>query len=120
MPTTRAAEAHARACGRTWLDDFTWRGPTLGAAHGIDIPFVFGNATTRQAARFLGATPPEGFAELSGHIRTAWTSFAATGDPGWPRFTPEHPVTRIWDTRPTDAPYPLEASRRFWEHAGPR
>lgn len=31
--------AHARAGGRTWLYDFTWRGPA-GATHGIDVPFV--------------------------------------------------------------------------------
>ncbi|WP_149831025.1 carboxylesterase/lipase family protein [Streptomyces tailanensis] len=122
MPTTWVAEAHARAGGRTWLYDFTWRGPTLGAAHGIDVPFVFGNATNRPAARFLGSPPPADFAGLSERIRTAWTSFAAIGDPGWPRFVPEHPspTTRIWDTLPTDAPYPLEDSRRTWEHIASR
>jgi para-nitrobenzyl esterase len=120
MPTTWVAEAHVRAGGRTWLYDLTWHGPALGAGHGIDIPLVFGNATTRPAVRFLGSPPPADFADLSERIRTAWTSFAATGDPGWPRFTPAHPVTRIWDTPPTDTPYPLESSRRIWQHITPR
>lgn len=120
MPTTWAAEAHARAGGRTWFYDFSWRGPTLGAGHGIDIPFIFGNATTRYAARFLGSPPPTDFADLSERIRTAWTSFAATGDPGWPRFAPEHPTTRIWDMPPTDGPYPLESSRGVWQGITPR
>ena len=120
MPTTWVAEAHARAGGRTWLYDLTWRGPTHGAAHGIDIPLVFGNTTTRQAVRFLGSPPPADFADLSEHIRTAWTSFATTGDPGWPRFAPEHPTTRIWDTPPIEASYPLESSRRIWQDATPR
>nr|BFE83404.1 hypothetical protein GCM10020093_060050 [Planobispora longispora] len=106
MPTTRVAEAHAGAGGRTWLYDFAWRGPALGAAHGIDVPFVFGDGDSRFAARFLGSPPPAGFAALSGEIRTAWTSFAATGDPGWPRFDPGHRRTRIWDTVPSDAVYP--------------
>ncbi|GIH77407.1 carboxylic ester hydrolase [Planobispora longispora] len=120
MPTTRVAEAHAGAGGRTWLYDFAWRGPALGAAHGIDVPFVFGDGDSRFAARFLGSPPPAGFAALSGEIRTAWTSFAATGDPGWPRFDPGHRRTRIWDTVPSDAVYPLEGSRRVWERVMPR
>ncbi|WP_274911541.1 carboxylesterase/lipase family protein [Streptomyces sp. WZ-12] len=120
MPTTWVAEAHAAAGGRTWLYDFAWRGPTLGAAHGIDVPLVFGTATTRPAARFLGSPPPADAAALSADLRAAWTSFAATGDPGWPRFHPDRPTTRIWDTPPTDAPYPLDASRRIWQRHAAR
>ncbi|MEU6771771.1 carboxylesterase family protein [Streptomyces sp. NPDC046759] len=119
MPTTWVAEAHARAGGRTWLYDFTWSGPALGAGHGIDVPFVFGNATTRPAARLLGSPPPPDFAGLSRRLRSAWTSFAVTGDPGWPRYTPERPTTRTWDTPPTDGPYPLEDSRRIWQRYTP-
>ncbi|MGV4982795.1 carboxylesterase/lipase family protein [Streptomyces sp. NRAIS4] len=117
MPTTRVARAHAGAGGHTWLYDFTWQGPTLGAAHGIDVPFVFGDATSRFATRFLGSTAPRDFADLSGHLRTAWTSFAATGDPGWPRFTLDRQTTRLWDLPPTDTAYPLEASRLIWDRA---
>lgn len=115
IPTTRVARSHARAGGPTWLYDFAWQGPTLGAAHGIDVPFTFGNATSRYAARFLGSPPPSDFADLSGRLRTAWTSFAATGDPGWPRFTPDQPTTRVWNLPPADTCYPLEASRQIWE-----
>ncbi|GII59354.1 carboxylic ester hydrolase [Planotetraspora thailandica] len=120
MPTTWTAEAHARAGGRTWLYDFAWQGPALGAGHGIDLPFVFGNATTRPAARFLGSPPPAEFSGLSQRVRSAWTSFAATGDPGWPQFSPDEPITRIWDTPLSDSAYPLEASRRIWRHGTPR
>ncbi|MFE1912247.1 carboxylesterase/lipase family protein [Streptomyces anandii] len=115
MPTTRVARAHANAGGRTWLYDFTWKGPTLGAAHGIDVPFTFGNATSRYAARFLGSPAPAGFAGLSERLRTAWTSFAGSGDPGWPRFTPDRQTTRLWDLPPADTRYPLEASWRIWD-----
>lgn len=117
MPTTRVAQAHARTGGRTWLYDFTWQGPTLGAAHGIDVPFTFGNPHSRYAARFLGSPPPADFIDLSEKLRTAWTSFARTGDPGWPRFTPDQPTTRLWNLPPTDTAYPLEASRQIWERA---
>ncbi|HEX2312112.1 MAG TPA: carboxylesterase family protein [Thermomonospora sp.] len=114
MPTTWVAEAHAEAGGRTWLYDITWQGPTLGAAHGIDVPLTFGNGDTRFAARLLGSPPPPTFTALSERIRTAWTSFATTGDPGWPRFQPHDRRTRLWDIEPINAPYPLTESRRLW------
>ncbi len=114
MPTTWTAEAHARAGGRTWLYDFTWKGPALGAAHGVDVPFTFGDGHSRFAARLLGSPPPAGFAELSERVRRAWTSFAATGDPGWPRFDLDQRRTRLWDLPPADVAYPLADFRRIW------
>ncbi len=115
MPTMRVAEAHAKAGGRTWLYDFAWRSPALGAGHGVDVPFVFGNARGGFAARVLGSPPPEEFAVLSARIRKSWTSFAATGDPGWPRFDLEERRARVWDTEPSDESRLLEASRLIWE-----
>jgi para-nitrobenzyl esterase len=106
IPTIRAAEAHR---GRTWLYDLAW----ASAAHGIDVPLVFGTGDTRFAARLLGSPPPAGYAELSERIRRAWTDFAATGDPGWPRFAADR-RTRIWDLPVRDVDDPLEASRRIW------
>ncbi|MFF3404120.1 carboxylesterase/lipase family protein [Streptomyces sp. NPDC002659] len=113
MPTTFTAEAHARTGGRTWLYDFAWQGP-IGAAHGIDIPFVFGLPHTRYAARFLGTSTPADFAALSHEIRTAWTSFATTGDPGWPSFDAHLRTTRLWDATSTDTAYPAPDSHRIW------
>ncbi|MEU3166724.1 carboxylesterase family protein [Streptosporangium sp. NPDC006930] len=113
MPTTFTAEAHARTGGRTWLYDFAWRGP-LGAAHGIDVPFVFGLPHTRYAARFLGSPPPADFAALSHQVRTAWTSFAATGNPGWSAFDTRLGSTRVWDITPTTTSYPVPDSHRIW------
>ncbi|MEV0732744.1 carboxylesterase family protein [Polymorphospora sp. NPDC050346] len=114
MPTTRVAEAHTAAGGRTWLYDLTWQSPRLGACHILDVPLAFGNAASPLAARLLGTPPPPGFAELSAQIRTAWTSFAATGDPGWPRFDRERGTTRSWNVPATEGAYPLPASRRIW------
>jgi carboxylesterase type B len=118
MPTTWVAEAHAKAGGRTWLYDFSWRG-AMGAAHGVDVPFTFGNPTSRFAARFLGTPPPADFDPLSEQIRAAWTAFATTGDPGWPRYDLDHRRTRTWDTTPSDAADPLAESRRIWQAAIP-
>ncbi|WP_030410388.1 carboxylesterase family protein [Streptomyces sp. NRRL S-1448] len=114
-PRRRGLRRCARAGGRTWLYDFTWQGPTLGAAHGVDLPFLFGNPTSRYATRFLGSPPPPGFTDLSRQLRAAWTSFACTGDPGWPRFSLDQRTTRLWNLPPTDTAFPLEASRQIWE-----
>lgn len=95
IPTTRTAEAHAAAGGRTWLYDFAWQGP-MGAAHGVDVPFTFGNADSRYAARLIGSPPPPDFADLSARLRTSWTDFAATGDPGWPRFDLAGRHIHVW------------------------
>ncbi|GAA3200759.1 carboxylesterase family protein [Actinocorallia longicatena] len=113
VPTTRLAEEHAAAGGRTWLYDFTWRSPLLGAAHGIDIPFTFGLPKTPMALRNLGR-PPEEFAVLSGAMRESWTAFATTGDPGWTRFDPVRRTVRRWDVPPSEGPDPLAAVRSVW------
>lgn len=114
IPTMWVAEAHAEAGGRTWLYDFAWPSPVIGAGHGVDVPFTFGIGTSRFAARFLGASPPTEFAVLSERIRRAWTTFAATGDPGWPRYAPPHRRARIWNSTPEDVDDPIAASRRIW------
>jgi len=77
IPTLHLAQAHAAAGGRTWLYDFAWSGPTLGAAHCIDLPFVFGNPGSHFAARFLGSPPPADVHPLSERIRRSWLNFAA-------------------------------------------
>lgn len=119
MPSTWMAEAHAHAGGRTWLYDFTWQSPLLGACHALDVPFTFGNANTPLAARLVGCPPPPDFIALAEHIQQAWTTFACTGDPGWPRFDLPHRHTRIWNIPPSTTAYPLTASRRIWEKQMP-
>ncbi|MFT5693437.1 MAG: para-nitrobenzyl esterase [Oceanicoccus sp.] len=53
----------------------------LGAAHGLEIAFVFGNF----ASSFLNIYPSEGIPardELSAAMMKYWTDFAKTGEPG--------------------------------------
>nr|QLK01533.1 carboxylesterase/lipase family protein [Micromonospora carbonacea] len=119
IPTIRTAQAHAAAGGRTWLYDLAWSSPGLGAGHGLDIPLIFGTATSGYASRFLGTPPPAAFEPLSRQIRHAWTGFAATADPGWPQFDLTHHRTRIWDDPPLDAEDPLADSRRIWRTTRP-
>ncbi|GAA4882997.1 carboxylesterase/lipase family protein [Saccharopolyspora cebuensis] len=122
MPSVWCADAHAAAGGRTHLYEFGWRTPArggvLGACHSLDVPFTFGATGGPMAAALLEGSDPDEVAALSGRIRGAWTSFAATGDPGWPRYDPERRLARFWDSPPTVVADPVAASRRIWHGRG--
>ncbi|MFF7635865.1 carboxylesterase/lipase family protein [Kitasatospora sp. NPDC008050] len=96
--TTRMAQAHARLSGgRTHLYSFGYRstalGGRLGAAHTVELPFVFDNADQpwlHADTRLLGPDPAP--AGLAAQVHGAWVAFAATGDPGWATYHPQRPV----------------------------
>jgi len=119
MPTLDAADGHAAADGRgtTYAYEFAWPTPVagggLGACHALEIPFVFGMLDTPFARTWLGET---GAAEegLSTRMRTAWTAFAATGDPGWPRYRPDEELARVWDVSDAVVDHAAAASRQIW------
>jgi carboxylesterase type B len=100
--------------GFDWLTLNVWspdpgraRLPVTVWLHGTELPFVFGNHGNRFAGRFLGDPPPPEFAPLSAAMRRAWTGFATTGDPGWPRYeTGSAGPVRRWDTEPADVRHP--------------
>ena len=62
---------------------FTWEGPGVGACHGIDIPFTFGNFVEGWDA-FVGLDADG--ETLSQFIRHAWAEFARRGEPGWSAY----------------------------------
>ncbi|WP_063127015.1 carboxylesterase/lipase family protein [Nocardia fusca] len=83
----RAAAAH----GNAFVYEFAWRsealGGALGAAHAVELPFVFDCLRLPELhgpGGLLG--PAEAPARLATEMHTAWVRFARTGDPGWPRF----------------------------------
>lgn len=113
------AEAHANHQPATYMYLFEWESPAmrgaLGAAHGVEIPFVFNALDQPGQDRFAGAGPEaEG---LATQMQDAWVSFARTGHPGgsWPRYDAERRTTMVWGrtSRPEDAP--LEEERRLWD-----
>jgi para-nitrobenzyl esterase len=81
-PARVLARASARDGVPTWLYHFT-RVPDsplmrrLGAFHGLEIPYVFGNFTGAGLRLVLR----EKDRELSKSMRTYWLNFAHTGDP---------------------------------------
>ena len=118
MPTLHFAQAQVAGGGRAHVYELTWSAPAnggaLGACHGLDVPLIFG-VYGGLGAMLIGPAPTPGTEALSARFRSAWTTFATTGDPGWPAYDNERRLVRLLDAEPTVAAYPEEASRRLWE-----
>ncbi|WP_433556120.1 carboxylesterase/lipase family protein [Pseudonocardia xinjiangensis] len=111
MPSMWCAQEHP---GRSWCYELTWQGPTFGACHGLDVPLTLGNFKGALTETVLGIDVPDEARRLSEEMVKAWTSFAATGDPGWPEYRPGEALTRIWDVPASVVSDPEAASRRIW------
>ena len=61
------------AVAKTFVYHFVHPSGSLGAFHTSEVPFVFGAESGGDLAKVMSA---------------AWVKFAATGDPGWPAYTP--------------------------------
>ncbi|MED1121633.1 carboxylesterase/lipase family protein [Bacillus atrophaeus] len=87
-----------------WMYRFDWhlgRPPLDKAIHALEIPFVFGNFESLEAA--LQTKISEDTKQLSTHIQTAWITFARTGDPNhstveWPNYNEETRKTLIFNS----------------------
>ncbi|MFF1379464.1 carboxylesterase/lipase family protein [Streptomyces sp. NPDC058308] len=100
--STRMAGAHSRLSGRrTYVYSFAHRsmalGGRLGAAHTVELPYVFDLADEpwlHGDSGLLGPDPaPAGLAEA---MHGAWVAFARDGDPGWAAYDPEEPVVKVF------------------------
>jgi para-nitrobenzyl esterase len=114
MPTLHLAQAHAAGGGKTFLYELVFDAGPLGACHALDIPLIFGAAD--DLGRFLlGPEPSAAAVALGDLMRSEWTAFAATGDPGWQPYAPGRRMTRIYDAESDVAPYPEVASMHIWD-----
>ncbi|GHH86362.1 carboxylic ester hydrolase [Streptomyces sulfonofaciens] len=115
MPTLKLAEAHAAGGGRTRMYTLDWSPTPLGAAHSLDTLLVLGNLRGPMLSTLLlGPDPGEEAERVSRDMRDAWVRFAATGEPGWPRFDGRRRLTRVYDREASTVPYPEETSRSIW------
>ncbi len=83
--TRRTAELHQ---GRSFVYEFDWRssalGGELGAAHGLELPFVFDTLATASGKQgLLGEAPPQALADS---IHELWIRFATDGAAPWPEY----------------------------------
>jgi para-nitrobenzyl esterase len=104
------ATAMCRSEPRVFVYRFDWdEEPTLlgldlarylGAAHGFEIPFVFGHWDLGpQGNVIFDAANRAGREALAGEMMSYWTEFATTGDPGTGRSN-ELPAWTAWDDAP--------------------
>ncbi|MBB5852186.1 carboxylesterase/lipase family protein [Amycolatopsis umgeniensis] len=86
--TARLAKAHGHAHVYSFGYRSTASDGRLGAAHTVELPFVFDLADEpwlHGDTGLLGPDPvPRG---LAAEMHGAWVAFARTGDPGWARDT---------------------------------
>ncbi|ABK05358.1 Carboxylesterase, type B [Arthrobacter sp. FB24] len=118
IPALRLADAHAKALStasaRTYMYEFAWPAPGLGAVHAMEVPFVFDTLDTssRLFGPLLGTDPPQ---ELADAMHAAWISFASTGDPGWPGYDLERRATMLFNTGAGVVYDPRSWERDLWE-----
>ena len=112
MPTLHIAQAHAAGGGTTYLYEFCFDASPIGAAHTTEIPMVFGTLDSPIGAALYGAAPQA--EAVSREMSTAWRAFATDGDPGWPAYTADGQLTRVFDTESRTARYPEQASQQIW------
>ncbi|MBN0987795.1 carboxylesterase/lipase family protein [Amphritea pacifica] len=117
MPALHIAEKLTQNGNNVWHYNFSWSSPAfggkLGAAHFVDVPFMFNNIDTPQASFFLGGQQPT---ELAQRMHTEWTRFIKSGKPGWTQYNLDtRPVMRF-DTQSEQIDNPAEAKRQLWEN----
>lgn len=93
--------AFARDRPGTYVYEFAWRSPLpgVGAAHGLDVGFVFDNLGY---CTLEGDAPPQG---LAGAMHRAWVTFVRFGRPGWSVF----PQLMVFDVKPRTGRLDLES-----------
>ncbi len=117
IPALRLLEAQAPHEPRVFNYLFDWTSPALGgrlgAAHAIELAYVFGTHTKPGAQKFYGGGVA-GADELAAMTMDAWVRFAHEGDPGWPGYEPRQRLTAVLGASRRLLEKPLEAERRAW------
>ena len=116
VPAIRVAEVRLEAGeAGNWVYRFDHKSPSfagrLGAAHAVEIPYVFDLLDDRSSYALIGDTPPQVVADTA---HGAWARFVADGDPGWPRYNLADRPTALIDDRITVVDDPDDAERRVW------
>ncbi|KAM5343689.1 hypothetical protein ACJ41O_012226 [Fusarium nematophilum] len=120
VPTVRFADTHAktaRAGTGTYMYEFAWPSPQmgmggrLGAAHAVEMAFVF-DTLGLGTEPLLGPDPPQALADK---MHRAWVAFATTGDPGWPKYGASHRATMHFNLESRVIDDPFSQKLKLWE-----
>ncbi len=117
VPAIRVAEARAGSTGAgTWMYRFDLPEPAanngLGAAHAVEIPYVFGTIDVPSARALVGDAPSRAAAD---RVHRIWVDFISRGEPGWDRYEPGRRTTALLAEDLTVAHDPAGAERAVWD-----
>jgi para-nitrobenzyl esterase len=117
IPAIRLAEAHAKNGGSAHMYEFAWRSPLFdgrfGAAHAVEIGFVFDNLRREGAMGLTGGEPPQALADA---MHRAWVAFATSGEPGWsPYDSATRSVMRFDEAGGKVVNDPAAEERQLWD-----
>ncbi len=118
FPASRLAELQLQRTPHVYSYLFAWGPPLLGAAHGVEIPFVFGTIRNPVLRPIFGLAPTA--QRLSRAMQQVWLAMARSGKPeseslpAWPAYDPERRPTLVFERRCAVEEAPFEDERRFW------
>lgn len=126
-PARRIAATTTARGARAWLYEFAWQSALhqgqMGAAHAMELPYVFGRVHTARAQEFVG---PGTSAPLAQHLHAAWCAFVRNGAPAdWPAWTPEQRSRMTWQAAPDGRDHshtgadPAAAEMAGWDYRSP-
>ncbi len=123
MPALRLAEGQVRQGAPVWMYRFDWESPAfggvLGAAHAMDIPFVWNTLDTPLSLMFTGDSPTR--QPLADLMHAAWAAFIRSGNPAitslpnWPPYDLERRATMIFGDVPHVVDDPQGQVRALWK-----
>ncbi|MFJ8582899.1 carboxylesterase/lipase family protein [Micromonospora sp. NPDC093277] len=116
IPAIRVAEARLKAGGfNTWMYRFDHESPSfsgrLGAAHGVEIPYVFDLLDEESVRALIGDQPSQVVAETA---HGAWVNFIVDSYPGWRPYNLANRPTALIDEAITVVNDPDGAERKVW------
>lgn len=114
LPMHQVVEA--RGSGHSWVYEFAWPSDhlDLGAAHAVDIPFVFDALGAEGASGLTGSHPPQ---KLADEMHATWVRFAASGDPGWAAYDDQRTVMVFDENGGHEVSDPRGDERAAWGSA---
>jgi para-nitrobenzyl esterase len=96
-------------------------GKYMGAFHGAEIAFVFGNTESSFGFKLITEDKMDEVRELSRIMQGYWVNFAKTGDPNgpglpeWQPFDPDTQMMQVLDTNMRAEPAGMKEKCAFWE-----
>jgi para-nitrobenzyl esterase len=123
MPAIHLAEGQVRQRAPVWMYRFDWESPAfggvLGAAHAMDIPFVWNTLDTPLSRTFTGDSPTR--QPLADLMHAAWAAFIHSGNPAiaslpdWPPYDLDRRATMIFSDVPHVVDDPQGQVRPLWQ-----